>query len=222
MKEYPKLETLYDRKDDFTVDITKVRKDEFLVIKRWVISEKVDGTNIRIGLSPEGKVSIGGKTDDAQIPTSIISFVRDHENLIPPAFKKNEDTGLYPDVVIYGEGYGQKINSGGGYRNDVSVIIFDVVVDGWWLTRENVADVARKIGMDMTPDVGIVSKFPENASDITSILGGENSVVAKTSGKERVAEGIVARTDPPVYFKNGTPVMWKLKYSDFRGGKKRV
>ena len=46
------------------------------------------------------------------------------------------------DVTVYGEGYGAKIQSGGMYRQDQAVIVFDVRVGPWWLSDENVADVA--------------------------------------------------------------------------------
>ena len=53
-------------------------------------------------------------------------------------------------VTLYGEGFGAKIQKGGGnyIPNGQSFILFDVVIDGWLLQRKNVQDIATKLGID--------------------------------------------------------------------------
>ncbi len=41
--------------------------------------------------------------------------------------------------------------------------------------------------------------------------------LARFNVKVRQAEGIVARADPQLFFNDGRPVMWKLKFKDFTG-----
>ncbi len=66
---YPKIETLFVR-DEQTFKVTdELRHPEFGLIKTWHVTEKIDGTNIRIGLQPLAPIiSIQGRTDAAEIP----------------------------------------------------------------------------------------------------------------------------------------------------------
>ena len=75
MTTYPKIETLFNRfpkghPQAFKVDTTQVRCPEFAAIRSWIITEKIDGTNIRVRYEPPtGRVSFYGRTDRAQLPT---------------------------------------------------------------------------------------------------------------------------------------------------------
>lgn len=86
MIEFPKIETLYDRKEDFSVDPTKLRVEQFGNIKTWHITEKIDGTNVRIGYNgATNTVSFGGRTDNAQMPTFLSEYLR--KTFVPDLFK---------------------------------------------------------------------------------------------------------------------------------------
>jgi len=221
MLKYPKIETLYDRDSAFRVTST-VRKQEFLNVREWTISEKIDGTNVRIGLTPEGGVTYGGRTDNAMIPRPLSEYFERTfaPEVVRGAFSANEETGLYPDVTIFGEGYGPKINNGGNYRKDVAVRIFDVVASGYWLSRWNVDDIARKLGVNTVPEIGKIQRLPVTEEDLRNLL--ESSIVARDeSGIQHIPEGIVARPDPMMFTMGhggAHPIMWKLKLKDFRGG----
>lgn len=59
-------------------------------------------------------------------------------------------------VVLFGEGYGAKIQKGGGnYRSDVSFILFDVYLpeQNLWLKRDALEDIAKTFGIDVVPIV---------------------------------------------------------------------
>ncbi|HAS51390.1 MAG TPA: hypothetical protein DCS21_06470, partial [Gammaproteobacteria bacterium] len=74
--EYPKIETLYDRDEkNHKVIVTKTRLSEFENIKRWRVTEKIDGTNIRIILSPEGLLQFRGRTDNAQMSAPLVAYL---------------------------------------------------------------------------------------------------------------------------------------------------
>ena len=57
---YPKIQTLYDRDEKFKVDPTQIRCPEFSLITRWLITEKIDGTNVRIVRTTDGERVILG------------------------------------------------------------------------------------------------------------------------------------------------------------------
>jgi len=110
---YPKIDTLYRRLNNFNVNVFNFTRKEFSIISEWTLTEKIDGTNIRIGLNPDGTIELGGKTDNAQIPASLVTFFNElDKDAIRNAFKQDEE-GNYPNVTIFGEGYGPKIQNGG-------------------------------------------------------------------------------------------------------------
>jgi hypothetical protein len=195
-----------------------------LQIRNWFATEKIDGMNIRVGLTPEGKVLIGGRTDNAQLPVPLFAYLQ--ETFTPEkmqaAFEKNED-GTWPEVVLFGEGYGEKIQNGGGYRKGVSFRLFDVLVGKWWLEWDSIVSVADGLGVRVAPVFAMGERwFPTCEAELQDVLaGGLSPVSQEEGGGQKEAEGIVARADPMLYDKFGNRMMWKLKFSDFRKGKKR-
>lgn len=155
MKEYHKIHSVYKR-DPANNHKTFLEGDfslpefGFLKDRPWVATEKVDGANIRV-MFDGNTITYGGKTDEAQIPATLIT--RLNERFLPQREKFAES---FPDgVCLYGEGYGAKIQKGGGnYRQDQDFCLFDVRVGEWWLQREDVEDVAFKLGLDVVPILG--------------------------------------------------------------------
>jgi hypothetical protein len=117
--------------------------------------------------------------------------------------------GEATDVVLFGEGYGGGIQKGGGkYREDNGFILFDVWTDGWWLRRESVEQIAHDIGCKCVPIVPGTSI----EEGIAYVLSEPQSLITET---EKMAEGIVARSNPIMLFRNGNLMSWKLKVEDY-------
>ena len=141
--EYPKIETLLDRDERFRVTGGKWRLPEFEYLQNnhWLFTEKVDGTNVRV-IWDGASVEIRGRTDNAQMPPFLIKRVNE---LITPEklvaiWPKSDEPVV---VILFGEGYGAKIQKGGGnYKSDgVDFVLFDVLVGRWWLKWTDVLDV---------------------------------------------------------------------------------
>ena len=59
------------------------------------------------------------------------------------------------DADLFMEGYGAKIQKGGGkYTKNQEFVLFDVKIDGWWLRRKDVEDIGNKLGIKVVPIVG--------------------------------------------------------------------
>lgn len=148
--EYNKIETAFDRDDKFKVNTSLLRNPVFGIIKTWQVTEKIDGTNIRIIFSKEGTLRIGGRTDNAQIPTKLLDVLNSMFNIdkMKEVFWLQEPV----DVILYGEGYGAPIQKGGIYRTSPSFRLFDVLVGNkWWLTWDNACDVANNLNIKTVP-----------------------------------------------------------------------
>jgi hypothetical protein len=208
MTEYPKINTLWKR-DEKTHRIIEgeYSEPEFAVITRWRATEKVDGTNIRIYWDYlAGRVSFQGRTDDAQIPPPLLAYLA--SNFTPE--KMAVQFGTATHVVLYGEGYGPKVQNGGRYRASPGFILFDVLVDGTWLEFDNVKDVATKLGIPHVPDLGVctMGKIVERVQDGFASTCADDTTL--------LAEGVVATSSPMMLTRWGhRPVRWKLKARDF-------
>ena len=214
---YPKIETIYKRNDKFKVVATELRCSEFALINSWLITEKVDGTNIRVILFPDGQIEYRGRTDNAQMHPLLLSYLGTTftPEKLQTQFEPYE--GGWPFVILYGEGYGPKIQRGGKYRDDISFRLFDIRVDEWWLNWDSVQDVASSLEISTVPVLGKLADFlPTCHGELLDLLS-DGSIVADQDGKGTgvLAEGIVARTDPLLFDRRGNRVMWKLKFKDF-------
>lgn len=211
MIEYHKIQTVYLR-DPATNHKTLLEghfaRPEFEYLKNniWVFTEKVDGTNIRVNYDGD-QVVFGGKTDNAETPTFLLAKLQD---MFPAdAFKKWES----PALTLYGEGYGAKVQKGGGnYIPDgCSFILFDVLVDGVWLERHNVEDIADKLGIMVVPIVGKGTLL----EGIDMVKYGYESRLRKTP-----PEGLVMRPEMELLNRRGHRIITKIKKEDFAPRKK--
>jgi hypothetical protein len=211
MKTYPKMQTLFKR-DMKTHKIHPgvFSKPEFENICEWQFTEKIDGMNIRVeydnsDLCYGSLLAFTGRTGKSILSEKMGLYLEEK-------FKRShleEVLGEAKDVVLFGEGYGGGIQKGGGkYREDNGFILFDVWTDGWWLTRESVEQIAHDIGCKCVPIVPGTTF--EDA--IAYVLSKPQSLITEN---KKMAEGIVATTNPPMLFRNGHPIKWKLKVQDY-------
>jgi hypothetical protein len=220
MKEYPKIFTLYDR-DEKTGHIIpdKIRllekEDYFSAVKCWTVTEKIDGTGLRIALQSDGNLFIGGRTDKAQLQAALIPYL--YQAFTIDKFKKCFEwwEEQKTDIILFCEGYGEKIQKGGGdYRSGVAVRLFDVLVGETWLSVENIIDIAAKFGIGEVPLIEKISELPKTKEDLLSIIN--ESRICEQGGRPRQAEGIVAKSSPLMLSRCGNRMIWKLKFKDFQ------
>lgn len=211
MKEYSKIQTIFkrDMSNKGALIIGQYSRQEFEYLKgnEWLFTEKVDGTNIRVDWKRGVHRKFGGRTDNAQIPVILLEKL---EDLFPP--KKFADAISSDDtdsLCLYGEGYGARIQKGGGnYKSDgVDFVLFDVLVDDWWLQRDDVQDVADKLGIRTVPQVGRGTL--EEAIIMTKLGFGS------TWGNFK-AEGLVLRPSCELKTRAGNRIITKIKHKDFK------
>ena len=209
MSEYHKIQTVFKR-DPATNHKTlllgewSIPEFQYLADNEWEFTEKVDGTNIRVMIR-DGVVQFGGKTDSAQIPATLVDRLNERFQTITARQRLAE---VFPDgACLYGEGYGAKIQKGGGnYRQDQDFVLFDVLVGNFWLQRPDVVDIADKLDLEAVPAIGHGSLH-----DMIDIV--QNGIVSRWGGFP--AEGIVARPAVEFMTRNGSRIITKLKTRDF-------
>jgi len=209
---YHKIETIFKRDEQGTKRLIpfewRDRTVEFLRDCEWVWTEKVDGTNI--GIYWDGHaVHFQGRTEKANIPKPLLEKLEKlfggeaNEQLFEQLFGEKE-------VVLFGEGYGNKIQKcGADYNpNGVDFILFDVYVGGIYLERLNVEDIGRAFSIDVVPIVGkgtLVEAIHFVQTEPKSTIG------------NAMMEGVVARPTVEVKNRKGERIIVKIKVKDFKG-----
>lgn len=211
MIEYQKIETPFMRDEKGTKKLIEgeYRNElvEYLKNCEWIFTEKIDGTNI--GVVWDGhNVSFQGRTEKAQIPANLV-------NRLNELFGGDESEEMFEQnfgafkFILFGEGFGAKIQNGGNYIPDgVDFILFDVyAVDAhMWLRRESVEDIAQSFGIRCVPIVGT-----------GSIEDAVNFVKTKpdsTIGTAKM-EGVVCRPKVDISDRRGNRLIVKVKVKDF-------
>lgn len=200
---YHKIQSVFRRDDRGRFQLGEWSRDHlgYLANCPWEWTEKVDGTNIRIGIDVAGTYRVGGRTDRAQLPITLLEAI---ESLQLEGKLRAQIDG---PVTLYGEGYGARIQKGGGnYRPDQSFVLFDVQVGHWWLRREDVEDLARKLGLDIVPLRGRGTLYEAIRMAIPGI---------RSEWGDFQAEGLVCRPEVPLFTRSGQRVIVKVKTTDF-------
>lgn len=212
MRKYHKIQTIFKRDIENKGKIIEgefsLPEIEYLKDAKWVFTEKVDGTNIRIIWNGENVV-FGGRTDNAQIP--VFLFYKLQELFEGTAKKKlfKDVFGAEGQVCLYGEGYGNKIQKVGKRYNSegVDFILFDVKIGDWWLIRKDVEDIANKFNLKVVPIIG-----EGTIDDMVNLCRkGFKSKLANLT-----AEGIVAKPKVELFNRKGERIITKLKHKDFK------
>lgn len=215
--EYIKIHSLWKREGidcktkKHNLIIGEYARPEFANIKTWRVSEKVDGTNVRIYFSTHPdcyEVNFVGRTSKAVLQEPLLNYLK--KTFTSMSIREiAEDVGT-SSFVLYGEGYGPKIQAvGKNYREDQGFILFDGINQhSKWLSRSTLKTIAEKFCIPLVPDLGIMDE-----KQIIEFV--KSKPLSLCSITPHTIEGIVARAEPTVYFESGVPVIFKLKCKDF-------
>lgn len=235
MNPYESIETLYIRKKDGSnkLDFTQIRSPEWQSVKQWYLTEKVDGTNIRVIIDKQG-ITVKGRSDNAQLPPGLkdsIEMMFDHER-ITTYFKGNKPNGELAEdwcVTFYGEGYGPGIKGSEpmqykpqgakkGFR------CFDIKWGG--LDSNHWADIQEWTGICASLDILPVNligwldgDLPIDANAAYTMMNTylpRSYCAFEDGGTQAHGEGVVARTEHPLFDRWGNRLMWKLTRRDLK------
>lgn len=221
MIQYHKIQTVYLRSPESNYKNLMEGTwgtPEFEMLKdiKWIWTEKIDGTNIRV-MWDGFNVTFGGKTDDAQMPPFLLKKLQETftNEMMGAQFGFGIDSPAKEDeirVCLYGEGYGARIQKGGGnyITGDVGFILFDCTVGDWWLNRESLEEIATNLSIQIVPIVGTgtLGEAVEYAKT------GYKSTIAQN--KETVAEGLIMKPAVDLFNRRGNRVVAKIKFRDFK------
>ena len=210
MIEYIKIETPFVRAEDGTKKLIegKYRNETVQYLKNtiWEFTEKIDGTNISIVWDGH-KIEFHGRTERAQIPAHLVNKLNE---LFGGEANEEMFEQLFGDtpMILYGEGYGYKIQNGGAYRDDVSFILFDVYqpTKDIWLKREAVESIAKQLDIEVVPMI-----IRGTIDDAVRLIKAKPMSTIGTAPME----GVVGRPIVELKDRLGKRVIVKVKVRDF-------
>jgi len=215
METYHKIQSIFKRDPDnnyktFLEGQWSVAAFGMLAGLQWQFTEKIDGTNIRIGWDDvTQQVTFGGRSDNAQLPGQLRIYMEEH-------FTPERMSSLEGPVTLIGEGFGGKIQRGSAYSPDQRFVLFDVFVEpspeyplGIWLNRKAVEETAFILGIPVVP-----------VMFTSDLMTGYNSMrtwrpVSQVAEQPIVIEGVVARPCIELRDYLGHRVITKIKVKDF-------
>lgn len=209
MNEYVKIPNIYERetcgKNRLIEGKFSSKNLEYLKDNEWFWTEKVDGTNIRV-IWDGYRVSFKSRTDKSDIPKHLLTKL---EELFGGTDKEEifEEKFGMKIVIMYGEGFGTKIQKNGDLYGDVDFILFDVVIDGNWLSYSNVTGIAEYFGIRTVPMVG-----SGTLSEAVEFIRTHPASLLR----DFEMEGIVCRPLAPLFNRDGSPILVKIKCRDFK------
>lgn len=219
MSTYHKIQSVWKRNRATGAFLPAFSCDEFefLAPCDWDWSEKAHGTNIRVcyGMNPESTGydrMFRGRSEKSDVNPRLMERLDElfPEEKLAEAFERPGTSGEGGGVVLHGEGIGPGINDSRLSPDGFDFVLFDVRIGRWWLTRENVAGIAQKFGLNMAPTVG---RGPL-AMAVELVKEGFDSTLG-SAAPGTPAEGLVLRPAIELAARNGSRIITKLKTKDF-------
>lgn len=215
---YTKINTLYKRDEKGNIILGDFSRPEFAYLydNKWRGFYKVDGTNMSYYWDGY-ELQIHGKSEKANIPFKLntamqnLLSIEKLQEVFP--IKYDEEGNEIPFMVrIYGEGYGVGIQKcGGSYsRTENKFIVFDIMINGFWLEWEDVCDICSRLNLETVTDLGEMTLREAEAM----VIKGFKSPIA--DNKELDAEGIVLRPLVQLFNKKDERIMVKIKTCDYK------
>jgi hypothetical protein len=165
--------------------------------------------NIRLYIDTD-RIDVKGRTNYANIPPKFMEYINNHD------FRSKASMLPLP-IILYGEGFGAGIQTGGIYRPTQAFMLFDAYINRRWLSREGVYKLGQDLGFDTPHDFGVMSE--DAIVDLVKSAPPTKYTFDKEwhPDSKRPMEGVMVRAEPQMRFNDqqANPIMWKLKVKDF-------
>ena len=191
---------------------------QYLPIGRWIVTEKIDGTNIRIILTKpdeEGnrethiasrKLILNPEDKTSKQYMDCLKEVNLHK--IKEYFNDVNST-----VVIYGEGYGAGVQKGGIYSKEKNYRVFDIRIGEAYQDFEYVKKVCIDNQLNVVPVMCELKEIVyEECLDALKIF--QETLIKEGDGGK--PEGFVYKLEPVLLNKYKERLIFKVKHKDFK------
>jgi RNA ligase len=209
--EYGKILTLFERNEKFKVVEGRFKSPAFELINKWHVEEKIHGQNVRIHWNGADGVFFFARTaGSGALPGDLLKFLESKFTVA----KFQEKFAAGTAVALFGEGCGAGIQKNGGlYSKTKTFVLFDVKLDQWWFDPDSIRDVAAHFDVQTPTVLYSCTMIPEIVDVVKT--GFDSFLAFGNTGSSYKSEGIIARTVPGLFMRDGSRLMFKLKTEDF-------
>ena len=211
---YTKIGSPFKKDDKF---LNKEELSQYLPKGIWILTEKIDGTNIRIILTkPEEdgtrQIFVGSRKlllnkEDKGSKQYFDCIEEINLNKIKEYFKDVNST-----VIIYGEGYGAGVQKGSIYSSKKNFRVFDIRIGQAYQDFDYVQKVCIDNQLNLVPIFGEVDLIHYEGC-INDLNNFENTLIKEGDGGK--PEGLVYKFEPVLLNKYGERLIFKVKFKDF-------
>lgn len=210
---YRKIYTIFERDEKFKVveGVINPKLEGIRNIKEFVVSEKIDGTNCCIVLTPKKEILIRKRSD-------FIEDDKDHHHYFEAI--KGIDMQKIKDyfedskslIAIFGEACGGNIQKQGKtYSDKPTFRLFDIRCGNNFFDWDDLIEFSKFTG------IPLVEWFKFEGKDILDYNYWLSFL--KEVNKKKYVEGYVIRSRPALLNKFSQRMMFKIKLKDYREAK---
>ena len=139
-KKWPSIENSY--RDKYITMMVNYHPQ--LLDERYVVTEKVDGSNLQWVFCPDGTVLAGSRNNYLDMNqsfqgASISSLWNDHEYVLTEILNMATSDGV--TIRLYGELYGEGIQKRVDYGKGKKLIYFGLMINDEWLSFNEVREL---------------------------------------------------------------------------------
>jgi hypothetical protein len=194
MKFYPSIESVWVRNPDFRKfpPYGQLRHPAHQYISTWLLTEKVDGQNIRVCIS-KGNIEVN-KRRISPVEQDILDTV--YAVFLPVMKDLSKE---FEEIIFFGE-YEKKKKS---FR------IFDIQINNIWLNWTSLLDICGRYSL---PRVRLVSVLHVPPTTHGNTIPKFHEELMLHTGYSM--EGVVARPPQTILDNQGNRIMWKLCFRD--------
>lgn len=204
------------KKDEKFINTEELSQD--LPYGSWIVTEKIDGTNIRIILTKpdeEGNrdIHIGSRKlilNQSDKGSKVYFDCLEELNLnkIKEYFKDVDST-----VIVYGEGYGAGVQKGGIYSSKKNFRVFDIRIGKAYQDFRYVKKVCLDNQLNLVPIIAELEFLSYEECVARLKQTSQTYIKEGTGGKP---EGFVYKFEPVLLNKYGERLIFKVKNKDFK------
>ena len=190
--------------DEWEVECYRSPLLAYLAEARWLYARKIDGENIRIQWDGE-QALWNGKSNNFQCNGEFTEYM--NNTFLEEIFE--EKFGREKTVTLFGEKMGPKTQGNElGLKKD-ELILFDVNINGTWLSNENIIEIAGYFGVHTVFDF---MDTPVKGRACSTLRG---LIEMCAEGEFDNWEGIVAKPLVEMRDQGGHRVIVKIKNKDY-------
>lgn len=188
----------------------RTKEIAYLWANPWTVKRKLDGENIRIYWNGE-QALWNGKTNKFQCSAEFQDYM--NSTFLEEIFE--DKFGREKEVYIYGEKVGPKTQGNELGLDKDELVIFDVEINGTFLNKDDIMDVASCFGIKSVYDYmdGALASIGEAINPIESNL--EYFINEVAEGELSGWEGIVCTPACNIKDHNGKRIIVKIKNKDY-------